>query len=302
MKVFIAGATGGLGRLAVTRLTAAGHDVTGIARTDRSAALLDRLGATPARLDLFDDTAVTSAVAGHEVVMNLATRIPTGGSAATRKGWVENERLRRDGSRILVDAALAGGATRFVQESICFSYADHGADWITEDAALEPLSLNAAMVDAEDSAARFTAAGGNGVVLRFGQFVQPESPMTQALLDGAAKGRVPLVGRPDAYQSMVDVGDAAAGVVAALDAPAGTYNVCEERPATRAEHLAALEAVVGHRVRMLPRAAAMVPVMAFIARSQRVSSHRFVEATGWRPTVPAVVDAWPAVARAIAAS
>ena len=138
--------------------------------------------------------------------------------------------------------------------------------WITEDAALEPLSLNGAMVDAEDSAARFTAAGGNGVVLRFGQFVQPESPMTQALLDGAAKGRVPLVGRPDAYQSMVDVGDAAAGVVAALDAPAGTYNVCEERPATRAEHLAALEAVVGHRVRMLPRAAAMVPVMAFISR------------------------------------
>ena len=114
MKVFIAGATGGLGRLAVTRLIAAGHDVTGIARTDRSAALLGRLGAAPARLDLFDADAVTSAVAGHDVVMNLATRIPTGGSAATRKGWLENERLRRDGSRILVDAALAGGAVNLL--------------------------------------------------------------------------------------------------------------------------------------------------------------------------------------------
>lgn len=300
MKVFVAGATGGVGRLATTRLVAAGHDVTGIARSDRSAAVLEGLGATPARIDLFDADAVTSAVAGHDVVMNLATRIPTDASAATRKGWAENERLRRDGSRILVDAALSSGAGRYVQESICFAHADHGDAWIIEDAPLEPLSLNAAMVDAEASTARFTAGGGVGVVLRFGQFVQPESPMTQALLDGAVKGRAPLVGRPGAYQTMVDVGDAATGVVAALDAPAGTYNVCEDRPATRAAHLAALEAVVGRRVRMVPRAAALLPVMAFVARSQRVSNARFVEATGWRPMVPAVVDAWPAVARAIA--
>src|SRR5205823_3040706 len=75
-RVFVAGATGVLGTRAVRWLNEAGHDVTGVARSDAKAELLKGLGATPVRVDLFDADAVRAAVAGHDVVCNLATRIP----------------------------------------------------------------------------------------------------------------------------------------------------------------------------------------------------------------------------------
>ncbi|MDQ1374325.1 MAG: hypothetical protein QOJ09_1663, partial [Actinomycetota bacterium] len=116
MRIFVAGATGVLGRRAVARLVEAGHDVTGVARNEDKAALVRSLGATPVTVDLFDPAAVKSAADGHEVVMNLATHIPNLSRAAMPRAWAENDRIRSEASRNLVDAALASGAGRFVQE------------------------------------------------------------------------------------------------------------------------------------------------------------------------------------------
>src|SRR5437588_3795696 len=108
MKVFVAGATGVLGRRAVARLVEAGHDVTAVARGPEKAALVRGLGATPVEVDLFDADAVAAAVVGHDVVCNLATSIPPIRKAAMPSAWATNDRIRREASRNLVDGAMAG--------------------------------------------------------------------------------------------------------------------------------------------------------------------------------------------------
>ena len=86
-RVFVAGATGVLGWRTVRELVAAGHEVTGIARSDEKAALLRSLGATPARVDLFDAAAIREAASGHDAVLNLATHVPPPTEAARRSAW-----------------------------------------------------------------------------------------------------------------------------------------------------------------------------------------------------------------------
>src|SRR5688572_2210384 len=87
MKIFVAGATGVLGRRVVAQFVAAGAEVTGIARTPEKAATLRDIGATAVEASLFDPDRLTSAMRGHEVVCNLATAIPSGERAATRSAW-----------------------------------------------------------------------------------------------------------------------------------------------------------------------------------------------------------------------
>ena len=111
MRVFVAGATGVIGRRAVSALVAAGHDVTAVVRTPAKAELVRSLGATPVEVSIFDPAALRGAVAGHDAVCNLATHIPPLTRAAEPRSWDENNRIRTDGSRNLVDAALAAGAT-----------------------------------------------------------------------------------------------------------------------------------------------------------------------------------------------
>lgn len=132
MKVFVAGATGVLGHRTVARLVAAGADVTGLARSSEGACRIDGLGARAAQVSLFDREQLAAVVAGHDVVVNLATSIPTGERAGSPEAWQENHRIRREGSRNLVDAALAAGASKYLQESIALLYADGGDEWLGE--------------------------------------------------------------------------------------------------------------------------------------------------------------------------
>src|SRR5712671_5269514 len=130
MRVFVAGATGVLGRRAVAALVAAGHDVTGVARSPAKADLVGALGATPVEVSLFDADALRTAVGGHDAVCNLATHIPPLARAADPRAWQENARIRSEGSRNLVDAAVAAHATVYVQESIAVLYGDHCDEWV----------------------------------------------------------------------------------------------------------------------------------------------------------------------------
>jgi nucleoside-diphosphate-sugar epimerase len=159
-----------LGRRAVARLVAAGIEVTGAARSDRNDDLRRRLGATPQRVDLFDREALVGAVAGHDVVLNLATAVPTGERAASMSAWEDHHRIRREASHNLVDAALEAGGSRCVQESIALLYADGDDRLLDESAPVEPVATTSSALDAEAAAARFAGRGGAGVVLRFGTF------------------------------------------------------------------------------------------------------------------------------------
>ena len=302
MRVFVAGATGVLGKRAVRRLVEAGHDVTGVARGDEKAKLLEGLGATPVQIDLFDAEAVRKAVAGHDVVCNLATSIPPTAKAARGSAWSDNDRIRREASQHLVDGALATGAGRFVQEAITFVYADAGERWIDEDGPLDVPAHARSTLDAQAHTERFTASGGTGVVLRFGLFYGPDSHHTIDAVRMARRRLAATFGRRDAYLSSITTDDAATAVVAALGSTSGVYNAVDDEPLTRREHFGVLAHALGVGApRFAPAVARKLggSKTELLARSQRVSNERFKKATGWAPEYPSAREGWPVVVAAM---
>ena len=297
--VFVSGATGVLGRRVVAELVVAGFDVTGVARDPSKHADLAALGVRPVALDLFDRAAVHAAVAGHEVVFNLATAIPLGERANDLRAWEDNDRIRREGSRNLVDAALAGGASRYVQESIAFVYADGGERFLDESAAIAATGVASAALVAEAEAARFAEHGVAGVALRFGQFYGFDSGHTVRAIDATLAGRPVELGYEAAYRSSVTTDDAASAVVAALMAPSGIYNVVDDRPLPRAEYVDALAHSLGvptPTVRSVPLE--LPPEFSVMLRSLRVSNQRFKGISGWQPRFPSAWEGWPYVVAA----
>lgn len=299
MKIFLAGGTGVVGRRVVPLLVGDGHEVTVVARSPEKAAQVQSWGASPVEVDLFDPAAVKDAVAGHDVVVNLATSIPPFSKAARAKAWATNDRLRREASKHLVDVALAAGAGRYVQESVTFLYADGGDGWITEEHPVAPTSITASALDAEAEARRFGSSGRTAVVLRFGSFYGPDSGHTADILRFARRGLGTTPGPRQAYLSSISTDDAAAAVVAAATrGPGGTYNVVDDEPVTRAQFDQVLAGAVSRkRLRPVPNVAArlMGDKLDHVVRSHRISNLAFREATGWRPEHPSVRRGIPAL-------
>jgi len=131
---------------------------------------------------------------------------------------------------------------------------------------------------------------GDTVILRFGTFIGPDSHLSPANIEDARRGISPTVGPRDAYQPTLWLDDAGAAVASALLAPAGTYNVADDDPATRAEIDAALATVVGRALR--PTVDEVPPELEPLSRSQRVCSRKLRDATGWTPRVRAGTDGW----------
>ena len=197
MRLFLTGGSGVLGRALESLVGPAGH--TAWAPSHRE-------------LDLFDVAAVARAVSGADAVLHLATRIPPREQFGQREAWEDNDRLRTEAARVLVDAALEAGVATFVQPTVAFVYPpDAPADEDTPLGEIAP-NLRSALV-AEQETARFAAAGRRGVVLRLG------------LLDGPGTGHGPLY---DVYGTTLHVSDAGSALLAALSVPSGIYNVCRD--------------------------------------------------------------------------
>lgn len=282
-----------LGFRVATELLAAGHRVAGVTRSDRGAQLLERLGARPVEADVFDATSLAAAFAGADGVVNLLTHIPPADRMAAPGAWDENDRLRREASAAVARAAQDAGAGRFVQESVAFVYADGRDAWLDEEAPVADNVRTSTALIAEANATELFA--GDTVVLRFGLFIGPDSELTQEDVEQARRGISPPVGPRDAYRPTLWLDDAGTAVAAALGAPAGVYNVADEDPPTRREIDAALAAVVGRDALLAPLTEALPPAFELMARSQRVSSRRLREATGWVPRVRGGVDGWSLV-------
>ena len=302
MKVFLTGCTGAIGPATVRALLDKGHHVRGVARTDEKAAQLRAQGAEPVAVDLFDSDAVKTAVDGCEAVLHLATNVPPLRRMASKKGWATHNRLRTAATEHLLDAALVTGATTFVKESVSFVYPNGGDGWIDETTPPdESIAMLRPTIEGERMVDRFSAEGGRGVVLRFGSFYGPTARSVDEALRLARWRLSMLAGKPDGYVSSIHTDDVAGAAVAALDAPAGLYNVVESEPATRREYLDAFSAAFGLR-KLRPMPAWLVKVTAgsgaeAVIRSQRVSNEKLRDATGWTPRYPSVREGWPAVTR-----
>lgn len=305
MKIFIAGATGVVGRRAVPWLVAAGHEVTAVARTPEKRQVLAQQGAAAVETDLFDAAAVRAAVVGREVVINLATSIPPSSRAFLPGAWRENDRVRRVVSRNLADAVIASGAARFIQESFAPIYPDCGDEWIGEATPVRPARYSRSVLDAEAAAERFTQGGRTGVVLRFALFHGPDSGFTRDTIRYVRKGWAPALGASTGFLPSVSHDDAAAAVVAALGVRAGVYNVVDDEPLRRREFYDSLAAALAVAPPKFPPpwlARITGSLGETLARSQRISNRKLRTESGWAPAAPSVRDAWPTLVRAVARS
>ena len=252
MTVFVTGATGVLGRPVVRMLRNTGHSVRALSRSASNDELLTSLGAEPVDADLFDAGAMAEAIQGCEAVLHLATKIPATSDLKKPGAWDENDRIRRDGTKAIVDAALRHDGVRTVlYAGISFFYGDNGSEWLDAlNAVPEASGPFRSTLDAEAEVARFDASADDrrGLVLRFGSFYGPDSAFSRDAVAMARKGFALQTAPASAYRPMIWLDDAATAVVAALErAPAGTYDVVEDEPLTQAEAVKALAQAVGAR-------------------------------------------------------
>ena len=302
MRVFVLGGTGAIGGHSLAALVAAGHDVSALVRTPEKAAVVREQGVDPVLVSMFDRNALTEAVRGHDAIVNLATSMPTMATFVFRRAWRPTEHVRIEGSAAVVDAALAAGVPRLVQESVSMVYPDRGGDWIDEDVDPDPYPNARGNLAAEGSTARFNAAGGTGVVLRFGLFYGPGARHSEQFLAMARHHVVPLVGHPGTYLSSIHVADGGAAVAASLHVRAGTYNVVDDQPLTKRDYAEALARAAGTRpwVRGPGRLALLLgDRMASLTRSMRVSNRRFRRSSGWQPRYPSAREGWVAMAATV---
>lgn len=293
MKVAVTGATGTIGRSAVTALVAAGHDVAALARTPEKADLVRALGATPTVSGLGNHEGLVELFAGADAVCNFATSVPVGWAGVLPGAWRDNDRLRIDGVRRVVAAAREAGVRRVVQESISFLYADHGDDWVTEASLLDITPATEPATVAESEVQAYRCDSRVGVVLRFGLIVGDDA-MTRWQLRSAARGRPIGMGRPEGWLHAVHTDDLGPAVVAALQAPSGVYNVGAQ-PVLRRDYVQTYADAVGR-----DSLGFLGPVLSRLAgaraeplmRSLRVSSDHFTASTGWTPRHARFDGAW----------
>ncbi len=253
MRVFVAGASGAIGRPLVARLVAAGHEVTGTTRREDRAEEIRAAGAEAAVCDVFDASALESAVraAEPEAVVHLLTALPQ--RFNPKEDYLgPTNRVRTEGTRNLVAAARAAGARRLVAESVAFLYAPGGDRVKDEEAAINtdaPGYFGQAMRALADLERQvFEPEDLEGVVLRYGWLYGPGTHFDRggSQAEAARRRRLPVVGNGEGSFSFLHVDDAAAATVAAMKGPPpGIYNVVDDAPAQMREWVPVFAELVG---------------------------------------------------------
>lgn len=300
MRVFVAGATGAIGRRLVPMLVAQGHEVTGLTRAADGRQALERMGAKAFVGDALDADAVRRAVAGPrpDAVVNELTDLPQAlNPRKLAEVYARNDRLREEGSRHLLTAAKEAGVPRVVLQSAAYWYAPGGARPAAEEEPLhagapEPIGAAVRTMRAVEEAHR-AARGLDAVVLRYGMFYGPGTWYSREGDVGrqVAKRRYPVIGRGEGTVSFVHVDDAARATVAALTGPAGTYNVVDDDPAPNGEWPLVFARALGAKPPMrVPKAVARLAagsaLVEWLTSARPASNAKAKRDLGWTPAYP----------------
>lgn len=295
MRIFIAGATGVLGRRMVAELAGRGHEVVGMARDDEKAALVRRLGGVPARASLFDADALARAAEGAEVVVHAATAIPEAMEARSPKAWEANDRIRREGTRALTEAAARIGARRYLQQSVAWVVrTPPGGPFYDERTSADPSPLLRSAVEGEEIAMAAGARHGfEAAVLRGGLFYGADTSHSRMMTRLLLRRRLPVLGRGDFLSAPVHADDVARAFTLAVEAPsaAGTWHVVDDEPVTAAALFRHWAAALGApEPRRLPLWIARLllgkDVVESMTVSMNTSNAKIRRELGWAPRYP----------------
>lgn len=301
MKVFLAGATGAIGRPLVRRLLEAGHDVVGTTRSPERATALRAAGAEAVVLDALDAPALREAVlsARPDAIVNQLTDLSAPMNPRRYAQWLAGtNRLRTEATATLLDAGRHAGAARAVVQSISFATAPQGPPVLDEDAPLNDAApeMTGPVAAMERQVAQ--AEGIDGLVLRYGYFYGPGTSLGPGgqQAEMVRRRRLPVVGSGAGTWSFVHVDDAAAATVLALDGGGtGVLNVVDDEPAPMRDWLPGLAATMGapppRRVPAWLARAVAGPLAVHTGTAMRGASNaRARERLGWRPARPSWRD------------
>lgn len=300
MRVFVAGATGAMGKQLVPRLVAAGHEVHGMTRSEAKEPMLLELGAVPVVADALDPDQVAEAVARAkpDVIVHQLTAI---GALDTRhfdRAFALTNRLRTEGTDHLLSAGQAMGVRRFVAQSYFSAYARTGGpvkseqDPVDTSPPREQRETLAAIVHVEEAV--LAASWTEGIVLRYGGFYGPGTSLApgEAQLEMIRKRRFPVVGDGGGVWSFIHIADAAEATVAAIERGSrGIYNVVDDEPAPVAEWLPALAQQLGAKPpmrvpRFVGRLFAGETGVVMMTELRGASNAKAKRELAWRPAHP----------------
>lgn len=297
MRVFVAGASGAIGRPLVRQLLAAGHEVTGMTRREENAAAIRAAGAKAVVCDVFDAAALEGVVraAAPEVVIHELTSLPPRLDPKSKDALAPTNRLRVEGTRNLTAAAKAAGARRLIAESVAFFYVPEGGQVKDEDAPafaeVAGLFGEAGKALAELERQVTGTEGLEGVVLRYGWLYGPGTYYDR---DGSQtedfhRRRMPIIGKGAGVFSFIQVEDAASATVAAVErGEPGVYNVVDDEPTPLSEWAPAFAQAVGaKKPRRVPvwlaRLIAGSAAVGMMTDQRGASNAKAKAKLGWQP-------------------
>ena len=301
MRIFVAGASGALGKQLVPRLVAGGHEVVGMTRSERGAELVRGMGARAAIADALEPESVGRAVseAGPEAIVHQLTALS--GSLDPRhfdRDFAATNRLRTEGTDHLLAAARAAGVRRFVAQSYAgWPYARSGGPVKSEEDPLDPDPPEAfrRALDAIRHLERAVTGCERveGIVLRYGGFYGPGTSLSLdpvgEHVEAIRKRRFPIVGDGAGVWSFVHIADAAEATVAAVErGGAGILNVVDDDPAAVRAWLPYAAETLGakppRRVpRWLGRLLAGEAATVMMTEVRGASNERAKRMLGWQP-------------------
>ncbi len=300
MKVFVAGASGAIGRPLVRGLVTAGHTVVGMTRSNADALSAD--GAQAVVADALDRDAVRRAVeeARPDVVVNELTDLGAPLNPRKYDEWLAGtNRLRREGTTNLADAAAAAGASKFVSQSVAFAYSFEQGLKTEESATIGAAAGD--MGEAIDELERITLAAPAGIVLRYGFFYGEGTGYARSgqQTEMLRKRQVPIVGRGTGMFPFIHIQDAASATVAAIERGApGVYNIVDDEPAAQADWVALAADLLGAkkpwRVPVFLAKLVAGPMAGFATSLQPVSNAKAKRELGWQPSYPSWRDGFRA--------
>jgi 2-alkyl-3-oxoalkanoate reductase len=313
MKIFIAGATGAVGRPLVSALIEAGHSVVGLTRTPAKAELIRGMGAEPAIANGLDPGAIATVLRSTRPDAVIHEMTDLAGSTDLRhfdRTFAASNELRTRGTDILLASAREAGVKRLIAQSYCgWPYARIGGAIKIEADALDPDPP--AQLRATLKAIRYvekTVTGSvhpEGIVLRYGAFYGPGTGvLDRAMLAQIRNRRTPLIGDGAGWWSFVHVEDAAAATVKALEhgKPGSIYNIVDDDPAQVREWLPALAEIVGarrpfHLPAWVARIVAGEHLVSMMTQVRAGSNRKARTELGWQPAYPSWRAGFSEIAR-----
>ncbi|HYC53764.1 MAG TPA: NAD(P)-binding oxidoreductase [Candidatus Binatia bacterium] len=280
-RIAIVGATGVYGRHLVPRLAAAGHRLRALVRKPHAATIATACGAEVRGADIFDEASLRTGLEGCDLVVNLATSLPSPGSSSG--DYAHNDRLRREATPILVRACHDAGVARIVQQSIAMTHAGGGDAWADETTFHDVGSqgVAAAAIDAVRSMeASIAASGLDWLILRGGLFYGPGTGFDEDWFGRARAGKLRIPGDGSDYVSLLHIADMAAATVAAIERwpSRQALIVADDGPTTWRD--------LFHYVAALAQSAPPQDGGRSMMPSFRVSNQRARQTLSWSPVYP----------------